>query len=209
MQLPFDFHCPPHTSLIGIDEVGRGPLVGNVVASAVLWPADNPLPQLNDSKQLSAKKRAELNLSIKKMALAWGIGEASPPEIDHLNILRATFLAMQRALDDLASRLTTPIDGIHILVDGNKCPPAIPNCCPIIKGDGKIPAISAASILAKEYRDQQMIELDQRFPQYGFAKHKGYPTQAHRQAIQQHGILEGLHRTSFKPVAQCVSSFSH
>ncbi|KUJ72095.1 ribonuclease HII [Thiomicrospira sp. WB1] len=178
---------------VGVDEVGRGPLVGNVVAAAVVLPAESPL-LLADSKKLSEKKREALFVAIQEQALAWGIGQASPREIDELNILQATFLAMERAV----ATLQVPIQ--KVWVDGHRCPPWHYPSEAVIKGDDKVPAISAASILAKVTRDRQMADLHETYPQYGFDRHKGYPTPAHLQAIKEHGLLAEHYRYSFKPV---------
>ncbi len=182
----------------GVDEVGRGPLVGNVVAAAVILPADCTLP-LNDSKKLSAARRQALAEAIRSEALAWSIGEATPAEIDALNILQATLLAMRRAVAGLAQ---TPS---HIWVDGNRCPEPLPApCTAVVKGDGTVPCISAASILAKVHRDAQMDALHERYPQYGFDRHRGYPTAAHLAALKQYGVIEGLYRTTFAPVRRLL-----
>ena len=180
----------------GIDEAGRGPLAGPVVAAAVILDPTRPIAGLNDSKKLTEAARERLAVEIREKALAWGIGEASPTEIDRINILQATFLAMRRATEALQ---TAPAQA---QVDGNKVPPGLP--CPaeaIVKGDGKVAAIAAASILAKTYRDALMRELAQTFPQYGFERHMGYPTPAHFAALQAHGPCSA-HRRSFAPVAQ-------
>lgn len=181
--------------LIGVDEVGRGPLIGDVVAAAVILADDCSLP-LADSKKLSESKRNALSEQIQEQAVAYAIAVATPQEIDTHNILKATFLAMQRAVAQVMQQVG---GDVQILVDGNRCPPGVQPCQAIVKGDAKIPAISAASILAKVYRDRQMLELHERFPQYGFAQHKGYPTVSHLQAISQHGLIEG-YRHSFKPI---------
>jgi ribonuclease HII len=179
----------------GVDEVGRGPLIGNVVAAAVILPVGCQLP-LKDSKKLSETKRIELAKLIKEQAVAYAIAEATPEEIDELNILQATMLAMQRAVLKL-------VDNQHkialVYVDGNRCPKLPIPCQSVVKGDDKVMEISAASILAKVYRDQQMFELHQKYPQYGFDQHKGYPTAKHLLAIQQNGLIEG-YRKSFKPI---------
>lgn len=185
--------------LVGVDEVGRGPLIGAVVAAAVILPRDCQLP-LQDSKKLTAAKRLVLAALIKEQALAYCIASASPAEIDELNILQATMLAMQRAIQGI----TMPYD--LVLVDGNRCPKIATPCEAIVKGDDKVLAISAASILAKVTRDQQMIELDALYPAYGFAQHKGYPTAAHLKAIQALGLIEG-YRKSFKPVQRLLQDY--
>lgn len=182
----------------GVDEVGRGPLVGNVVAAAVILDPAQPIDGLTDSKKLSEKRREALYPVIMERALAYAIGWATPAEIDQLNILHATMLAMQRAV----CSLSVPPD--YALIDGNRCPPGLPCAAEaIVKGDLKEPAISAASILAKVYRDREMAQLDARFPDYGFAKHKGYPTALHLARLQQLGPLPE-HRRSFRPVAELL-----
>ncbi len=182
----------------GVDEAGRGPLAGSVVAAAVILDPDRPIVGLADSKKLSAKIRERLAEEIRTHALAWAIGEASPEEIDQVNILQATFLAMRRAIEGLA------LLPAHALIDGNRVPQGlICSAEAIVKGDAKEPAISAASILAKTHRDAQLLELDRAFPQYGFARHMGYPTAAHLQALCQHGPSP-VHRRSFGPVAQTL-----
>lgn len=187
------------TGLIaGVDEVGRGPLVGDVVTAAVILDPNQPISGLNDSKKLSEKRREALFDEICEKALCYHIGRASPAEIDELNILHATMLAMQRAVAglNLAPKL--------VLVDGNRSPSFSHNSQSIvshsiIKGDGLIASISAASIIAKVTRDREMDALDAAYPQYGFAKHKGYPTKAHFEAIAEHGVFD-QYRKSFKPV---------
>ena len=182
----------------GVDEAGRGPLAGSVVAAAVILDPDRPIVGLADSKKLSAKVRERLAAEIRTHALAWAIGEASPEEIDQINILQATFLAMRRAIEGLS------LAPAHALIDGNRVPQGlICSAEAIVKGDAKEPAISAASILAKTHRDAQLLELDRVFPQYGFARHMGYPTAAHLQALRQHGPSP-VHRRSFGPVAQTL-----
>lgn len=179
--------------IAGVDEVGRGPLIGAVVAGAVVLDPSNPIEGLTDSKKLSEKKRISLAEEIKEKALVWSLGRSEPEEIDRINILQASLLAMKRAVEGL----TVQVDGAF--VDGNRAPDL---SCPaetVIKGDLIIPAISAASILAKVARDQEMIELDRLYPGYGLAGHKGYPTKAHREALQRLGITP-LHRKSFGPV---------
>ena len=178
----------------GVDEVGRGPLVGDVVTAAVILDPSRPIDGLNDSKKLSEKRRNALYQTIYDNALAVSVGRASPEEIDQLNILHATLLAMQRAVAGLT------ITPQRVLVDGNRVPDFGIQSHAIIKGDGLVSAISAASIIAKVVRDQEMLELDAKHPQYGFAKHKGYPTKTHFDALTQFGVLDE-HRKSFKPVA--------
>ncbi|SHI10653.1 RNase HII [Ferrimonas marina] len=185
--------------IAGVDEVGRGPLVGDVVTAAVILDPANPIEGLRDSKKLSEKKRILLFDEIREKALAWHVARASVAEIDQLNILHATMLAMQRAVAGLSVTPTL------VRVDGNRCPDfgGLPAEA-LVKGDDKEPAISAASILAKVVRDLEMVALDSRHPQYGFAKHKGYPTKAHLEALQAHGPLPE-HRTSFAPVQRALS----
>ncbi|MFQ6371253.1 ribonuclease HII [Shewanella sp. YIC-542] len=177
----------------GVDEVGRGPLIGNVVTAAVILNPERPIAGLNDSKKLSEKKRDALFELIMDNALCVALGAATPAEIDELNILQATMLAMQRAVQGLSVRPE------RVLVDGNRTPDFGLPADAVIKGDGLIAAISAASIIAKVTRDREMAALDKQFPQYGFAAHKGYPTKAHFAAIAQYGVL-AQHRRSFKPV---------
>ena len=184
--------------IAGVDEVGRGPLVGAVVAAAVILGPDFPALGLADSKKLSASRRERLAVEIRAHALAWSIAECSAAEIDQLNILWATMRAMERAVAGL-SRMPE-----HILVDGNRCPNGLPVAATaVIKGDARVPAISAASIIAKVARDESMRALHQRHPEYGFAQHKGYPTRAHIEALRVHGPLPE-HRRSFGPVARLL-----
>jgi ribonuclease HII len=185
--------------IAGVDEAGRGPLVGSVVAAAVILDPQRPILGLNDSKKLSEKRRELLFVEIQEKALAWAIAEASPAEIDELNILQASLLAMRRAVEQLG------LQPEHVLVDGNKVPQGlVMSCDAIIGGDALHPEISAASILAKVTRDRQMVELDVLYPQFGFAKHKGYPTKAHFEAIAQYGVID-QHRRSFGPVKKALS----
>ena len=191
------FHRP---GIAGVDEVGRGPLVGPVVAAAVILDPRRPIVGLADSKKLSPATRERLAREITEHALAWSIAQSSPAEIDQLNILWATMRAMERAVAGLA------LAPRHVLIDGNRCPAGIafPTTA-VVKGDAKVPAISAASILAKVHRDRGMVELDQRHPQYGFAAHKGYPTRRHLEALAEHGVLTE-HRRSFRPVRDRLSN---
>lgn len=177
----------------GVDEVGRGPLAGPVITSAVILPAEFNLPGLTDSKKVSAKKRAELVVQIKQQSICWSIGEASIQEIDQLNILQATMLAMQRAVENLS------IAPNKVLVDGNRTPDFAFEAQAIIGGDGIEPCISAASIIAKVWRDQIMTDYSKQYPQYGFERNSGYPTKQHRQALQEFGVTP-IHRRSFAPV---------
>lgn len=182
----------------GVDEAGRGPLVGSVVAAAVILDPENPIEGLNDSKKLSEKKREKLFIEIQEKALAWAVAEASAAEIDELNILQASLLAMRRAVEKLG------VQPEHVLVDGNKIPQGLSvSCDAVVGGDAIHPEISAASILAKVSRDREMAELDRLYPQFGFAKHKGYPTKAHFEAIAEHGVI-AEHRRSFGPVRKAL-----
>lgn len=184
--------------IAGVDEAGRGPLAGPVVASAVILNPERPIEGLNDSKKLSAKKRQQLYSIIQERALAFAIATASVAEIDEFNILQASLLAMQRAVERL---LIVPE---HVLVDGLHCPKLLQTSQAIVKGDQTVPAISAASILAKVYRDDYMIQLDKDYPDYGFAIHKGYPTPRHLLALKQFGIT-CHHRQSFGPVKHAAT----
>lgn len=186
--------------IAGVDEAGRGPLVGSVVAAAVILDPNNPIEGLNDSKKLTEKKREKLFIEIQEKALAWAIAEASAAEIDEHNILQASLLAMRRAVEAL------PVQPEHVLVDGNKVPQGLRmSCDAVVGGDALHAGISAASILAKVTRDHQMIEMDQKHPQFGFAKHKGYPTKAHFEAIALHGVIDE-HRRSFGPVKKVIAA---
>jgi ribonuclease HII len=189
--------------ICGVDEAGRGPLVGSVVAGAVVLDPHNPIEGLKDSKKLTPAKREFLYEQIMEKAKAWGIGEANPVEIDEINILQATMLAMRRAIEDLTTRLGGWPD--KALIDGNRCPELPISAEAIIKGDAKEPAISAASILAKVTRDRQMQLLHERHPEYGFAQHMGYPTEAHFAALQQFGACSE-HRKSFAPVRKVLEA---
>lgn len=188
----------PEGLVCGIDEAGRGPLAGTVVAAAVILDPRRPIPGLNDSKKLSEKKRDALAVLIRERAVAWAVASASVEEIDRLNILHATMLAMQRAVAGLAVRPT------GAMVDGNRCPQLDIPCEAVIKGDGKIASIAAASILAKTVRDAEMLTLHAQYPMYGFDRHMGYPTAAHFQALEEHGASP-VHRRSFGPVAKQLS----
>lgn len=189
--------------IAGTDEAGRGPLVGSVVAAAVILDPNNPIEGLNDSKKLTEKKREKLFIEIKEKALAWAIAESSAQEIDELNILQASLLAMRRAIEKLQ------IQPDHVLVDGNKEPKGLQVSCEAVVGGDAIHAeISAASILAKVTRDHDMVELDKKYPQFGFAKHKGYPTKAHFEAIAEHGVIDE-HRRSFGPVRKVLEAMEN
>lgn len=192
MSLPNDLLC-------GVDEAGRGPLCGPVVAAAVILDPARPIAGLADSKKLSEKRRNALAIEIREKALAWCIAEASVAEIDRLNILHATMLAMQRAVAGLA------VVPARVQVDGNRCPRLDVPCEAVVKGDSLVAEISAASILAKTARDALLVELDRRYPQYGLAGHKGYPTAAHLAALKAHGACE-IYRTSFGPVRDIIAN---
>lgn len=198
------FEYPIAYCIAGVDEVGRGPLVGDVVTAAVILDADNPIEGLMDSKKLSEKKREILAKEIKQHAISWSIGRASPEEIDTLNILHATMLAMQRAVQGLN------VIPDFVLVDGNRSPmfgseTGKITSQAVVKGDERVAEISAASILAKVTRDGEMVALDKLHPEYGFAQHKGYPTKAHLAKIIELGVLD-CYRQSFKPVARVLAN---
>ena len=186
-------------NVAGVDEVGRGPLVGNVVAAAVILDPKHKIHGLADSKKLSEKKRDALYIEIVENALAWHVAYASPDEIDQINILHASMLAMQRAVEGL----NIPPD--YVVIDGNRCPQLSYPCEAVVKGDTKVEAISAASILAKVVRDKEMYVLHELHPEYGFNKHKGYPTAAHMSALKKYGPLPE-YRKSFRPVAQLLDA---
>ena len=192
------FLLPAEGLVCGVDEAGRGPLAGPVVAAAVILDPGRPIAGLNDSKKLSEKKRDALAVLIREQAVAWCVAEVSVEEIDRLNILQATMLAMQRAVAGLAVRAESA------LVDGNRCPQLDIPVEAVVKGDGKIASIAAASILAKTVRDAGMLALHTQYPQYGFDRHMGYPTAAHFKALQEHGASP-VHRRSFGPVAAQLS----
>jgi ribonuclease HII len=185
--------------ICGVDEAGRGPLCGPVFAAAVILDPARPIEGLADSKKLTARARERLAVLIRERALAWSIAEATVEEIDRLNILHASLLAMRRAVENL--RITPG----EVLVDGNRCPELAFPVRAIVGGDALEPAISAASILAKTARDARMIELDRLHPQLGLARHKGYPTAAHLAAIQRYGIT-GFYRKSFAPVRRILAN---
>ncbi|MCC4263612.1 ribonuclease HII [Oceanimonas baumannii] len=192
-----DIIYPSGVLVAGVDEVGRGPLVGDVVTAAVILDPDNPIPGLADSKKISEKKRELLAPLIRERALAWAIGRCTAAEIDELNILQATLLAMSRAVAAL------PVQPGFVFIDGNRCPRLPMSAEAVVKGDSRVAEISAASILAKVERDNEMLALDILHPQYGFARHKGYPTKEHLAALALHGALPE-HRKSFKPVARAL-----
>ncbi|SDK15746.1 RNase HII [Methylophilus rhizosphaerae] len=188
--------------LCGIDEAGRGPLAGAVYAAAVILNPERPIAGLADSKKLSETRRDVLTLEIKAHALAWGIASVSAQEIDDINILQASMLAMQRAYQAMVEQF-----GIHatlIQVDGNRRPKFALPCEAIVKGDSKVAEISAASILAKTARDASLLALDAQYPQYGFARHKGYPTALHLERLAQYGIT-AEHRRSYGPVKKLLA----
>ncbi|MCG8707212.1 ribonuclease HII [Brenneria sp. 4F2] len=189
---PQEYYC-----IAGVDEVGRGPLVGAVVTAAVILDPSRPIVGLADSKQLSEKRRLALYDEIKEKALSWSLGRAEPEEIDRLNILHATMLAMQRAV---AGLILTPD---FVLIDGNRCPALPMPSLAVVKGDSRVAEISAASIMAKVTRDREMVELDKLFPDYGFAKHKGYPTAFHLEKLAALGAT-AFHRRSFAPVKRAL-----
>jgi ribonuclease HII len=184
--------------LAGVDEAGRGPLVGNVVAAAVILDPGNPVDGLNDSKKLSASRREQLAEQVRDRAIAWSVVSIDSEQIDRINILQATMLAMQQAVE----QLTVPPQ--HVFIDGNRCPQINVPATAIVRGDSRVAEISAASILAKVERDAQMMVLHQTYPQYGFDRHKGYPTKAHFEALAEHGPCPE-HRTSYKPVRECLA----
>lgn len=190
MLFGIDYHAP---GLAGVDEVGRGPLAGDVVAAAVILDPARPVPGLRDSKKLSAARREELAGQIREHALAWAVARASVLEIDTLNILQASLLAMHRAVQALDPQPE------WVLVDGNRLPRWDYRSEPVVRGDDRVPAIAAASILAKVQRDAELVALDAQYPGYGFAAHKGYPTAAHLQALRTLGVTP-VHRRSFAPV---------
>ncbi len=185
-----DYHGP---GFAGVDEVGRGPLAGDVVAAAVILDPARPIAGLRDSKQLSAPRREALALLIKEQALAWAVARATVAEIDQLNILQAALLAMHRAVQALHPQPT------YVLVDGNRLPRWDYASEPVVKGDERVPAIAAASILAKVQRDGELLALERQYPGYGFAAHKGYPTAAHLEALRTLGVTP-VHRRTFGPV---------
>lgn len=185
--------------IAGVDEVGRGPLVGDVVTAAVILDPSNPIKGLNDSKKLSEKKRIVLAQEIREKALYWNIGRANPAEIDKLNILHATMLAMVRAVEGL------PVTPDFVRVDGNRLPAWNYPSEAVVKGDSLHQEISAASIIAKVERDNDMLALHEAFPHYNFAGHKGYPTKAHFAALAEFGVLD-CYRKSFKPVKALLTN---
>lgn len=187
------------SALAGVDEVGRGPLAGDVVAAAVILDPQHPIEGLRDSKRLSASRREALAKVIREHALAWSIASASVAEIDELNILQASLLAMHRAVQALDPQPE------YVLVDGNRLPRWHYASEPVVRGDDRVPAIAAASILAKVHRDNSLIALEAQYPGYGFASHKGYPTAAHLHALQTLGVTP-VHRRSFAPVKKVLAA---
>ncbi len=185
-----DFDAP---GIAGVDEVGRGPLAGDVVAAAVILDPRRPIEGLRDSKKLSGARREVLAEQIRDRAIAWAVARASVAEIDRLNILQAALLAMHRAVRALRPQPD------YVLVDGNRLPRWEYAAEPVVKGDDRVPAIAAASILAKVQRDRELVELERQYPGYGFASHKGYPTAAHLEALRTLGVTP-VHRRSFGPV---------
>ena len=189
----------PATPVAGVDEVGRGPLAGPVTAAAVILDPARPIAGLNDSKKLTEKRREKLAVEIREKALAWSLGRAEVEEIDSINILQATFLAMQRALEGLH------IQPDLVKIDGNHCPKLAYNMEAIIGGDATVAEISAASIIAKVARDAELVALDAVYPEYGFAKHKGYGTAVHLAALRAFGATP-IHRRSFAPVRKALAN---
>lgn len=187
------------SALAGVDEVGRGPLAGDVVAAAVMLDPHRPIEGLRDSKKLSATRREELAQLIRERSLAWSIASASVAEIDELNILQASLLAMHRAVQALDPQPE------YVLVDGNRLPRWHYASQSVVRGDDRVPAIAAASILAKVHRDSALIALEIQYPGYGFASHKGYPTPEHLQALQTLGVTP-MHRRSFAPVKKLLAA---
>ncbi len=200
MQNQFDWNETSETGIIiaGVDEVGRGPLCGPVIAAAVILDPARPIEGLNDSKKLSEKRREELFDVICHDALAWSLGRADVAEIDELNILHATMLAMQRAVEGLSVK-----PGLAY-IDGNRCPKLSCRAEAVVKGDSRVPEIAAASIIAKVTRDREMLVMDREWPGYGIAGHKGYPTKIHMEALRKLGPAP-IHRRSFRPVRELLN----
>ena len=186
-------------TIAGVDEAGRGPLAGAVFAAAVILDDSRPIAGLDDSKKLSPRRRAELEKQILETALSWSVARASVREIDRINILQATLMAMKRAVEKLH------IQPHEALIDGNRIPILDCKCTAIIRGDASEPSISAASILAKEARDREMVRLSLVYPRYGFEKHKGYPTKTHLEALRLYGPTR-QHRASFAPVREMLDN---
>lgn len=187
----------PDGRVAGVDEAGRGPLAGPVVAGAVILDPHNPIDGLQDSKRLTAARREVLYVEIQEKALAWAVASADVGEIDRINILQATMLAMQRAVEALQPAAE------HALIDGNRCPVLACPAQAIVKGDSRVAAISAASIMAKVTRDREMLSLDLQYPGYGLAQHKGYPSKAHIEALENLGVTP-IHRCSYAPVRRVL-----
>ena len=187
----------PDGRVAGVDEAGRGPLAGPVVAGAVILDPHNPIDGLQDSKRLTAARREVLYVQIQEKALAWAVASADVGEIDRINILQATMLAMQRAVEALQPAAE------HALIDGNRCPVLACPAQAIVKGDSRVAAISAASIMAKVTRDREMLSLDLQYPGYGLAQHKGYPSKAHIEALENLGVTP-IHRRSYAPVRRVM-----
>ncbi len=187
----------PDGRVAGVDEAGRGPLAGPVVAGAVILDPRNPIDGLQDSKRLTAARREVLYVQIQEKALAWAVAAADVGEIDRINILQATMLAMQRAVGALQPAAQ------HALIDGNRCPVLACPAQAIVKGDSRVAAISAASIMAKVTRDREMLSLDLQYPGYGLAQHKGYPSKAHIEALENLGVTP-IHRLSYAPVRRVM-----
>lgn len=199
LMFPLDAHAGE--TICGVDEAGRGPLAGPVFAAAVILDPARPIPGLRDSKKLSPARREELAVLIRRDALAWSVAQCCENEIDTLNILHATMLAMRRAIDGLAQQPTLA------LIDGNRAPPSAVRCLPIVGGDDLVDAISAASILAKTGRDAALLALHLTYPQYAFDQHKGYPTALHLARLQLHGVSP-VHRRSYAPVRALLGALS-
>lgn len=199
LQLQFELPGPggEFRFIAGVDEAGRGPLAGDVIAAAVILNSDRPVSGLNDSKQLSEVRRERCYADIIERAQAYSIARATVEEIDRLNILQASLLAMRRAVEGLT---LTPE---FVYVDGNRCPGWAYRSLAVVGGDARVQCIAAASILAKVTRDREMVALEEEFPGYGFARHKGYPTRAHLQALAQLGPSP-VHRRSYQPVAELL-----
>ena len=196
-----DIFVSRYTGLLGagVDEVGRGPLAGDVVTAAVILDPNKPIEGLDDSKKLSEKKREALFGIIQERALSWSIARCSVAEIDDINILQASLLAMKKAVESL------PVQPEHVWVDGNKLPQWNYAAEAVVKGDSRVQAIAAASILAKVTRDREMVAFEEEYPGYGFAAHKGYPTKVHMEALQRLGVTP-IHRTSYAPVKKWLDS---
>lgn len=192
-----DIDLKNYSLVAGVDEAGRGPLVGSVVAAAVILDEEHPIAGLNDSKKLTAKKREQLALEIKQYARSWSVASVEPDIIDEINILQASLLAMKNAVESLS----IPPD--FALIDGNKLPDLSCEAEAIVKGDARVKAIAAASILAKVERDQQMQKLHNEYPQYEFDRHKGYPTKVHMALLEEHGPCPE-HRKTFGPVRRLL-----